>query len=177
MYMLVLLGYLKAVGAHGFAFVDVEGPADLNPALLEAEEGPDYPAVNQHEPGEPMAFECGRFDMGHHCSAEEDVEMEVAEQCQLRENGATVPGSFVGCCRQVRINFLNQNFKKTPVVVASVLRPAELAHATFSTTIKRHGTKVHSRLPHVSHGSARPKTAARACAGPPGFHGPADARG
>ena len=41
----------------------------------------------------------------------------------------------------------------------------------------RHGTKVHSRLPHVSHGSARPKTAARACAGPPGFHGPADARG
>ena len=42
--MLVLLGYLKAVGANGFAFVDVEGPADLNPALLEAEEGPEEEA-------------------------------------------------------------------------------------------------------------------------------------
>ena len=136
-----------------FTFEDVDGPAELRPTALlqvgvgagavpptDADEPPPYPAVNEHEPGEPMAFECGRFDMGHHCSAEEDQEMEAAEQCQIIEDEEVVSGSFVGCCRQVRINFLNQNFKKTPVVVASVLRPAELAHATFSTTIKRRGS-------------------------------------
>ena len=56
----------------GFTFQDVEGPDDLSPAMrhtehevspamLEVEEGaPTYPRVNQHAPGEPMAFECGR---------------------------------------------------------------------------------------------------------------------
>ena len=85
-----------------------------------------------------MAFECGRFDMGHHCSSEADAEMEVAEQCgEHDDQGKLLKSTFIGCCRQVRINFLNQNFKRTPVVVVSVLRPAELAHATFSTTVTR----------------------------------------
>ena len=129
----------------GFTFQDVEGPDDLSPAMrhtehevspamLEVEEGaPTYPRVNQHAPGEPMAFECGRFDMGHHCSSEADAEMEVAEQCgEHDDQGKLLKSTFIGCCRQVRINFLNQNFKRTPVVVVSVLRPRHLLSAAYS---------------------------------------------
>ena len=134
---------------RGFTFEEVEGPDDLSvPVTVMLEEKEPHPQsrpiqrVNQRAPGERMAFECGRFDMGHHCSAEEDKEMEVAEQCGEHTPDAPeeiAKGTFIGCCRQVRINFLNQNFKSTPVIVISVLRPAELAHATFSTTVRRKG--------------------------------------
>ena len=88
--------------------------------------------------GTAYEFECGRFDFGHRCSADEKVEEDLCSK------GLQNP-----CCRSFEIDFSSGAFEEKPVppvVLASVLRPPELAHATFSVQITREAKSAHKKF-------------------------------
>ena len=88
--------------------------------------------------GTSYEFECGRFDFGHRCSADEKVEEDLCSK------GLQNP-----CCRSFEIDFSSGAFEEKPVppvVLASVLRPPELAHATFSVQITRKAESAHQKF-------------------------------
>ena len=88
--------------------------------------------------GTSYEFECGRFDFGHRCSADERVEEDLCSK------GLQNP-----CCRSFEIDFSSGAFEEKPVppvVLASVLRPPELAHATFSVQITRKAESAHTKF-------------------------------
>ena len=85
-------------------------------------------------------FECGRFDFGHRCS--QDLTEVQEDQCSRMPN----PNP---CCRSFVIGFQENAFEQEPtppIVLASVLRPPELAHATFSVKITRKKDDAHKQF-------------------------------